>query len=84
MTEPSTYEIVLRGHLSARLLARLRDDFSIDNDAGHQTRLIGEIRDPAHLHGVVTQLTSLAVDIVSLAPVPPGLAQPTNPSERES
>lgn len=68
MTEPITYEIVIRGRVSTRLLARLSDDFSIDATAGGQTRLVGEIRDPAHLHGVVTQLTALAISIVSFGP----------------
>ncbi|MEL7209302.1 MAG: hypothetical protein AAGK32_13885, partial [Actinomycetota bacterium] len=42
------------------------DDFVMDaTDTGH-TRLTGEIRDPAHLHGVLNQLTSLAIEIVSV------------------
>jgi hypothetical protein len=85
MNEPTTYEIVIRGHASERILARLRDDFSIDTTAGRQTRLVGVIRDVAHLHGVVTHLTSLAIDIVSFAPAEPNLdVQPTKPTERQS
>ena len=83
MNEPVTYEILLRGHASERLLARLRDDFSIDT-AGRQTRLVGEIRDAAHLHGVITQLTSLAIEIVRLGPVEPEPSQQISPSERQS
>ncbi len=76
MNEPITYEIVIRGHASERMLGALRDDFAIEvTDAG-TTRLIGTIRDTAHLHGVVTHLTSLAIDIVSLTPVEPDLPQP--------
>ena len=71
MHEPITYEIVIRGQASERILARLRDDFSIDATAGGHTRLVGGIRDPAHLHGVVTHLTSLAIDIVILTPTKP-------------
>ena len=59
------------GKASERILARLRDDFSIEPIAGRHTRLVGEIRDPAHLHGVINQLISLAIDIVSLTPVAP-------------
>lgn len=84
VNEPATYEIVIRGHVSQRLLARLSDDFSIGTSAGSQTRLVGEIRDAAHLHGVVTQLTSLAIDIVSLAAVETAPPEPTNPPERQS
>ena len=84
MNEPITYEIVIRGHATERILARLRDDFSIDTTAGRHTRLVGVIRDSAHLHGLINQLTSLAIDVVSLAPVDPYLPQPTNPTERQS
>lgn len=73
MHEPITYEIVIRGQASERILARLYDDFSIDASAGGHTRLVGEIRDPAHLHGVINHLTSLAIDIVSLTPAEPTL-----------
>lgn len=69
MNEPSTYEIVIRGHANERLLARLSDDFSIDNTANGHTRLVGEVRDASHLHGVINQLTSLAIEIVSIAEV---------------
>ena len=71
MNEPTTYEIVIRGRASERILARLCDDFSIETIAGGDTRLVGVIRDAAHLHGVVTHLTSLAIDIVSLTPTEP-------------
>ena len=84
MNDPITYEIVIRGHASERILARLRDDFSIDTTAGPRTRLVGEIRDAAHLHGVVTQLTSLAIDIVSLAPVESDLTYQKQQPERQS
>ena len=67
MNEPTTYEIVIRGNASERLLARLRDDFSIDTADGH-TRLVGEVRDSSHLYGVINQLTSLAIEIVSIVP----------------
>lgn len=73
MNEPTTYEIVIRGRASERILARLCDDFSIETIAGRNARLVGEIRDPAHLHGVINQLTSLAIEIVSLAPAEPDL-----------
>ncbi len=71
MNELTTYEIVVRGHASERLLARLSDDFSIDTAAGRHTRLVGEIRDASHLHGVINQLTSLAIEIVSITPADP-------------
>jgi len=66
MNEPAIYEIVIRGRASKRMLARLEDDFSIDTTAGGNTRLVGEIRDPAHLNGVINQLTSLAIEVLSI------------------
>ncbi|MEZ5244123.1 MAG: hypothetical protein R2707_03435 [Acidimicrobiales bacterium] len=79
MNEPITYQIVIRGHASERLLARLSDDFSIDTIAGRNTRLIGEIRDAAHLHGVINQLASLAIEIVSVMPAAP--ESPDHPTQ---
>ena len=78
MNDPITYEIVIRGKATERLLTRLCDDFSIDTTSGGHTRLVGDIRDPAHLHGVIAQLTSLAIEIVSLAPA--GAPHPSHPS----
>ncbi|MBT5754035.1 MAG: hypothetical protein HOI41_03630 [Acidimicrobiaceae bacterium] len=67
MSEPTTYEIVLRGRPSTRLLRPLLDEFiveaPIDNATGDATRLVGDICDPAHLNGVVAHLTSVNVEI---------------------
>jgi hypothetical protein len=75
MPEPTTYEIVLRGRPSRRLLRPLRDDFTIeaspDGGAGCLTRLVGDIGDPAHLHGIVAHLTSVNLEIISIAPADP-------------
>jgi hypothetical protein len=70
MPEPTSYEIVVKGRAGARLLRPLLDDFTIDHGVGGVTRLIGEVRDAAHLHGVVTYLTSVSVELISIAPVP--------------
>ncbi len=71
MSEPTTYEIVLRGRPSTRLLRPLLDEFiveaPIDNATGAATRLVGDICDPAHLNGVVAHLTSVNVEIISIA-----------------
>ena len=71
MNEPITYEIVIRGHASERMLGALRDDFAIETTDAGTTRMTGTIRDAAHLHGVVTHLTSLAIGIVSLTQLEP-------------
>ena len=70
MPESTTYEIVLRGRPSARLLRPLLDDFTFDNGRDGVTRLVGEIGDASHLHGVLAHLTSVNVDVVSIAPAP--------------
>jgi hypothetical protein len=72
MTEPTTYEIVLRGRPSARLLRPLLDEFTIDasmdNATDTATRLVGDIYDPSHLNGVLAHLTSVNLEIISIAP----------------
>ncbi len=62
MAEPTTYQIVLRGRPSVRLLRPLLDDFTIDTSADCVTRLVGDVADPAHLHGIVAHLTSVNVE----------------------
>ena len=69
MTEPTSYEIVIRGRAAARLLRPLLDDFSFDHTVEGVTRLTGVIRDGAHLHGVVAHLTSVSVELISVTPV---------------
>ena len=79
MSEPTTFEIVLRGRASARLLRPLLDDFTITYTSGTytpgtntvpgDTRLVGEVRDAAHLHGVVAHITAVNVELVSIVPI---------------
>lgn len=68
MPEPTTYEIVIRGRAGERLLRPLVDDFAIDRSIAGHTRLIGIVRDPAHLHGVLAHLTSATAEVVSVVP----------------
>ncbi len=83
MNEPTTYEIVIRGHATDRILGHLSEDFAIDHPKPRATRLTGVIRDPAHLHGVIAHLTSVAIDIVSVTPIDPN--QPLHtPSNRKA
>jgi hypothetical protein len=74
MSGTTTYEIVLRGRPSTRLLRPLLDDFSFDHDADGVTRLVGQIGDSSHLHGVLAHLTSVNVDVISIAPANPNPA----------
>ncbi|MCU1379454.1 MAG: hypothetical protein JWN29_2437 [Acidimicrobiales bacterium] len=75
MSEPTTYEIVIRGRASARILRPLLDDFTIDHESDGVTRLIGDIGDPSHLHGILAHLTSVNAEVISVAP----LEQPPHP-----
>lgn len=70
MPGPTTYEIVLRGRPSARLLRPLLDAFTFDHASDGVTRLVGEIGDRSHLHGVLAHLTSVDVEVVSIGPAP--------------
>ncbi len=71
MPATTTYEIVVRGRPSARLLRPLLDDFTFDHSGFGVTRLVGEVRDSSHLHGVLAHLTSVNVDVISMAPTAP-------------
>ncbi|MBK5223677.1 MAG: hypothetical protein JJE52_12575 [Acidimicrobiia bacterium] len=75
MSEPTTYEIVIRGRASARLLLPLLDDFTFDHSGDGATRLVGRIVDASHLHGIVAHLASVNAEVISIAPQ----HQPTEP-----
>jgi hypothetical protein len=70
MSEPTSYEIVIRGRATDRLLRPLLDDFTIDHGRPGVTRLVGDIGDSAHLHGVLAYLTSVNAEVVSIVPLP--------------
>lgn len=78
MNRPLTYEIVIRGRATQRVLGNLVDDFTIDHPAAGHTRLTGTLLDPAHLHGVLAYLTSMAIDIISV-----NSSEPSDPSQPE-
>lgn len=69
MSEPTTFEIVIRGRASAQLLRPLLDDFTFGHPNDGTTRLVGVVRDAAHLHGVVAHLTAVNVELISIGPV---------------
>jgi hypothetical protein len=71
---PITYEICIRGRASRRLLRPLLDEFTVAHDSNGDTHLIGEIVDPAQLHGVLARLTQLNAELISVVrtvPSPP-------------
>ena len=79
MPRPTTYEIVIRGRASAPLLLRpLLDDFTMDHAGDGVTRLVGEVRDPSHLHGVLAHLTSLNAELISIAQIDPATTKGTS------
>ena len=78
MNEPVRYEIVIKGNASTRLLGALRADFELEATDAGTIRMTGAIRDAAHLHGIITHMTSLAIEIVSLARLEPDPVQPAN------
>jgi hypothetical protein len=74
MSTPTTYELVIRGRASARLLRPFLDDFTIDHRSDGVTRLVGDIGDAAHLHGLLAHLTAVGAEVVSLVPIVPHTA----------
>ena len=40
------------------------------------TRFIGEVHDPAHLHGVVAHVTSMNAELISIGPIDTAVAAP--------
>ena len=82
MSEQTTYEIVIRGRASARLLRPLLDDFTFDHSDEGTTRLVGEVTDAAHLHGLYAHLASMNAEVISIAPLtvsPPHQSGSTQP-----
>jgi hypothetical protein len=68
MPDEHTHEIVLRGRLGCRVLGPFLDDFIVDHDAVGVTRLVGNVRDPSHLHGLVAYLASINAELISITP----------------
>ena len=92
MPDVHTHEIVIRGRLGRRLLGPFLDDFAIDHsdpDPGHSdpghldactTRLVGRVRDAAHLHGLVAYLASINAELISITPINPVISTTTTRS----
>ncbi len=87
MTATTTYEIVIKGRATARFLRPMLDDFAVEDTAGRVTRLVGVVRDAAHLHGIVAHLTSVGVELISiglLIPAAPRTITSTSTSNETS
>jgi hypothetical protein len=60
--EPTKYRITVRGRLTQHLGSAFE---RLDLEPGHeQTVLVGEIRDQAHLYGVLDRVRNLGLELV--------------------
>lgn len=66
--EPTTYCIVIRGRVGARVLRPFVDDFDVALTPDGDTSVTGRITDAAQLHGLLVHLTSLNAEVVSANP----------------
>ena len=66
--EPTRYRIAVRGRLTERLGSAFEGLFM---EPGRElTVLVGEIRDQAHLYGVLDRVRNLGLELVSVAEDP--------------
>jgi hypothetical protein len=78
--EPGLYEIRLKGHLDDRW-AEWFEGLSITRKENGDTLLTGPVIDQAALHGLLKKVRDLGMPLVSVSPVEPG---PANPSDGKS
>ena len=62
------YRITVRGRLDNRFESAF-DGMALKPGQG-QTVLVGEIRDQAHLHGLLDRLRDFGIDLVAVEPEP--------------
>jgi hypothetical protein len=66
--EPTRYRIAIRGRLTERLGSAFE---GLALEPGRElTILVGEIRDQAHLYGVLDRVRNLGLELVSVAEDP--------------
>ena len=94
-TGSTRYEIEIGGHASDRVLRPVVDEFTVELTSAGTTRLVGHVRDPSHLNGLLAHFTSLNVEVIGLrrvemqastaADIPTNTPtnNPTNDQERE-
>jgi len=63
--QPTRYRIVIRGRLTERLGSAF-DGLALE-PGRELTVLVGEIRDQAHLYGVLDRVRNLGLELVSVA-----------------
>ncbi len=62
----SRYRIVLRGRLSERFESAF-DGMTLEYGPG-QTVLVGDVRDQAHLYGLLDQVRDFGIDLIVVEP----------------
>jgi hypothetical protein len=67
MTAGRSYELVVRGELGDRF-GVLFEGMRIARADG-TTVLTGEVRDQAHLHGLIERISQLGIELVSVNPI---------------
>jgi hypothetical protein len=66
---PTRYRIVLRGCLSERF-ATTFDGMALE-PGPDQTVLVGDVRDQAHLYGLLDRLRDFGIELVAVEPADP-------------
>ena len=66
-TQPSRYQVVVRGRLSEHLADSL-GQLELDTQAGERS-LTGSFADQAQLHGLLDRLRDLRIHLISVNPV---------------
>ena len=69
---PSRYRIVLRGRLSERFASAF-EGMALE-PGPNQTVLVGEVRDQAHLYGLLDRLRDFGIELVAVEREPAGTA----------
>jgi hypothetical protein len=65
--KPTRYRICVRGQLTERLVSAF-DGMTLEPGTT-KTILVGEIQDQSHLYGLLDQVRSLGLDLISVQPV---------------
>ena len=76
-TPPQRYEIRVRGHLSARMRRAFPDLHAEIED--RDTLLQGALQDQSALHGVLSQIEALGLELLELRRLPGGPAGTSTP-----
>ena len=75
--EPGVFEIRIRGHLNDRWAVWF-EGLTITLEDNGDTLLTGPVIDQAALHGVLKRVRDLGMPLVSVSPVEPGQADPSD------